>query len=256
MVTSRWRRLPDFLVIGAQKSGTTSLYAYLTSHPQVRRARTKEVHYFDRHYERGLNWYRSHFPLGGGGGELTGEATPAYLFYPPAPARAKATVPTARLIAVLRNPVERAYSHWNHERAKGFENLSLAEAISQEDARLAGEWERSSRDPTYYSDSLVHFAYRARGCYADQLERWLEHYPRSQLLVLPAERLFADPAATTAEALGFLGLSPAGGGGGFGSLNARDYSPIDDDVRRQLVDFFRPRNERLFELLGEEFDWD
>ena len=254
MATSRWRALPDFLVIGAQKSGTTSLYEYLSRHPQVDPAIAKGVHYFEEHYCRGLDWYRSRFPFRTAG-RITGEATPDYLFYPSVPERVIRDLPAVKLVAVLRDPVERACSQYHHERALGFEDLSLRAALAAEPDRLRGEEERVRTDADYVSFPLLHYSYRSRGLYAQQIERWLALVPRDRLLVLQAERLYANPLDVTAETFAFLGLPPHLSGR-FPILNARAHATLDPEPRAELRDFFREPNERLFRLLGTRFEWE
>lgn len=251
--TSRWRRLPDFLVIGAQKSGTTSLYEYLTGHPSIAPARGKGVHYFEEHYARGLDWYRSRFPLRTAA-TLSGEATPAYLFYPVVPERVQRDLPMVKLIAVLRNPVERAFSHYQHERATGVEELSFAAALAGEDDRLRGEEEKVRANARYVSFPLLHQSYRSRGLYAEQIERWLRVIPRERLLILQAERLFSDSASVMDEAVSFLGLKPVRTDH-YPVQNARSYEPMDPGVRDDLSSFFEEANERLYELVGTRFNW-
>lgn len=251
--TGRWRRLPDFLVIGAQKSGTTSFHDYLCRHPLVDPGIAKGVHFFEEHYARGLDWYRSRFPIRKPG-RITGEATPEYLFYPLVPERVSRDLPTVKLIALLRDPAARACSHYHHERALGFEDLSLTDALAAEDDRLRGEEERVRSDSGYVSFPLVHFAYRSRGLYAEQIARWLGFVPRERLLVVQAERLFADPATVTAEVFAFLGLPPVAVTG-FPVLNARASGSSDPSVLSELRRSFREPNEQLFDLLGERFDW-
>jgi Sulfotransferase domain len=252
--TSRWRRLPDFLIAGAQKSGTTSLYDYICRHPDVDTAAAKGIHYFEEHYRRGLRWYRSRFPIRGAA-RLSGEATPAYLFYPVVPERVARDLPTARIIVVLRNPVERAYSHYQHERAIGVENLPLDAALSAEDERLQGEVERIRADADYVSLPLLHYSYRSRGLYAEQLQRWLMLVPKDRLLVLQAEQLFADPASVMEKTLSFLRLRPHRVER-YPVKNARRYESMDSKVRTDLSRFYREPNDRLYELLGSRFAWD
>jgi hypothetical protein len=163
--TSFARPLPDFLILGAQKAGTTALYAYLRWHPEITGPSWKEVSYFDRHYRRGLSWYRGHFPIGAGD-RLVGEASPGYLFHPLAPERVRATVPDAKLIALLRDPVDRALSHYHHEVALGREPLSFDEALEAEPERTRGEDERLVTEPGYFSHAWWDYTYLARGRYA------------------------------------------------------------------------------------------
>jgi hypothetical protein len=255
-LTGPLRTLPDFLIIGAQKAGTTSLYDYLVEHPDVLPAAAKEVHYFDLRYAKGLNWYRGHFPPRAMKGDrLTGEASPYYLYHPLAPARTRELLPDAKLVVLLRDPVDRAYSQHNHETVLGNETLPFWEAIQAEESRLAGEEERILAEPGYMSYAHGHHAYLARGRYAPQIERWLAHFDRAQFLFLRAEDLFQDPAAVYARTLEFLGLPPYSGVR-FTPRNARSYAPIPDDVRRELARLIAPANRELRDLLGEEFTWD
>jgi Sulfotransferase domain len=147
-VTAPVRPLPDFLILGAQKAGTTALYAYLRRHPAITGPSWKEVSYFDRHYARGEAWYRGNFPNRlRARDKLVGEASPSYLFHPLGPERARALVPEARLVALVRNPIDRALSHYHHEVALGRERLSFEEALEAEERRLLGEDERLLADP-------------------------------------------------------------------------------------------------------------
>ena len=207
--TSAIRPLPGFLVIGAQKAGTTALYAYLRQHPAITGPSWKEVSFFDRHYARGEAWYRGNFPNSlRARGDLVGEASPSYLFHPLAPERVAGLVPEAKLIVLVRNPVDRAYSHYQHEVALGREPLSFEYAVAAEYERLRGEEGRLVADPSYFSHAWWNYTYRARGLYADQLERWLAVFPREQLLVVPSDDLSADPGAAYASVLAFLGAVP------------------------------------------------
>ena len=259
VVSSPGRRLPDFLIIGAQKSSTSSLYEHLINHPDIGRAKQKEIHYFDNRHHLGSAWYRSNFPLnaprrGDERPRLCGEATPDYIFHPAAAARAAALVPDAKCIAVLRNPIDRAHSNHQHEVAHGREPLSFTEAIDQEPERAGADLERARADPAAFEQSIMHRSYLGRSRYVEQLEEWLRHYPRAQVLVLQAERLFTDPAGTMSAAWEFLGLPP-GGPEAYPHANSRSYSPLDREVRARLAEYFEPYNERLFSLLGERFDW-
>lgn len=266
MLSAGRRPLPDFLIVGAQRSGTTSLYRYLLAHPQVLPASpSKGVHYFDKHPEKSLRWYRAHFPTEAarrkrearfGGPVVTGEGSPYYLFHPHAPARAAAAVPDARIIAMLRDPVERAYSHYQQEYARGFEDAETFErAIELEPGRLAGERERMLAHPSYSSFELQHHSYMARGEYVDQLIAWREHYPEEQVLVIGAERFFADPAATYTEVLRFLGLPDPPTTPSFKAYNARPTKGMADETRARLVAHFAGPTRRLEEYLGTTMGW-
>jgi len=247
--------MPNFLIIGAQRSGTTSLYRYLAEHPAVAPPLRKEIQYFSLHYGRGDAWYRTHFPVAGRQ-RATFEATPYYLFHPAVPHRAADTVPHAKVIALLRDPVSRAFSQWQHNASRGLEHLGFEAALDAEQERLAGECDRLLSDAGYRSDAHRLWSYVSRGEYADQLERWLAQYPQEHVLVLRSEDLYAQPEATYARALDFLGLAP---------LALAEYprytrrvstARMTDSARRRLTAHFQPHNERLAALLGEEVWWE
>ena len=264
--TSAARPLPEFLIIGAQRCGTTSLYKYLAEHPQFCAAavRTKGVHFFDTHYGQGLAWYRSHFPTTmrrswfrarHGADLITGEASPYYLFHPQVPYRIERDIPDVKLVAILRDPIERAYSQWQHEVAKGFEHLERFEdALDAEPARLAGVAERMRDDPDHRSPAHQHWSYMARGRYAEQLEAYRSLFGPDQLLVLRAEDLFAEPEATYARVESFLGLPPHPPAA-FERHNGYRRAPMHPDTRARLVEYFAEPNRRLAEMLGPEFVW-
>jgi Sulfotransferase domain len=251
--TARWRPLPEFLVIGAQKAGTTALYAYLRWHPAITGPSWKEVSFFDRHWWRGERWYRGQFPLRSAG-RLVGEASPSYLFHPLAPERVRSLLPDVRLIALLRDPVERAYSQYQHEVALGREPLSFEDALEAEEERTRGEVERLVADPRAFSRDWWDHTYAARGLYAEQLERWLAVFPRNQLLVVAADELGEKPAETYAAVLSFLGVEPHALDD-YPRVFDRDYAPMRPETRASLAERFAEPNHRLERLLGRDFAW-
>jgi hypothetical protein len=252
-LTARRRPLPDFLVIGAQKAGTTALYAYLRWHPGIAGPSWKEVSFFDRHWWRGEAWYRGQFPLRAGE-RLVGEASPSYLFHPLAPERARSLVPGAKLVALLRDPVDRAYSQYQHEVALGREPLSFEDALAAEDERLVGEVERLIADSRAFSRAWWDHTYTARGRYAEQLERWLEAFPSEQLLVVRTEELGERPAETYGSILAFLGAEPHQLPD-YPRVFDRDYEPMRAETRAALAATFAEPNRRLEALLGRELGW-
>jgi Sulfotransferase domain len=278
-VTSRFRMLPTFIIVGAQRAGTSSLFFYLHRHPDVARPSggaggvswPKELHFFDEKYGWGVDWYRSFFPLEARrslarrrGRDLhAGEATPYYLFHPAVPARVAETLPDVRLIALLRNPIDRAYSHYSLMKLRGREALSFEEAVDAEAERLATIDESVFEAPVQLIDESGvrlhehhrHRSYLGRGLYADQLARWFDHFPREQLLVLRFEDFVAKPAKIYRETLDFLGLRqwrPRN----FGRRNPGSYAPIAPATRRRLEEHFAEPNERLARLLGRDFGWE
>jgi hypothetical protein len=231
------------------------LHSYINQHPQVAPALRKEIHFFDRNFHKGPGWYRAHFPCCRASNIFAGEATPYYLFHPAAPRRIMETLPTVKLIAILRNPVDRAYSHYWQKIRRGRETLSFVDALASEDDRLQGEAERLRDDPGHYSFNHNHFAYRARGRYAEQLVRWFDLVPRDRLLVVSGEELYRESQRVMNDVFAFLGL-PSVTLSAFPASNKADYPKMDDDVRRQLATEFRPHNQRLYQLLGRDFGWD
>jgi hypothetical protein len=253
--TASARPLPDFLIIGAQKAGTTALYAYLRRHPAITGPSWKEVSYFDRHYERGEAWYRGNFPNRVRvRGKLVGEASPSYIFHPLGPERVKALVPEARLVALVRNPVDRALSHYHHEVALGREPLPFEDALDAEEDRLRGEKERLAADPSYFSRPWWSHAYTSRGRYAEQLERWLAVFPREQLLIVPSEDLGSEPERTHARVLDFLGAAPHRLDV-YPRVYERQYEAMSAETRERLAAEFEASNRRLYELLGRDLGW-
>jgi hypothetical protein len=163
-------------------------------------------------------------------------------------------LPEVRLIALVRNPVERAYSHYQLNRRQGKEPLSFEEAIDSEEERLRGEVDRLARDETYYSDNHYKFGYLARGVYVDPLKRWREYFPADRLLVVASEELYERPRDTLAQINRFLGL-PGWQPAQFKPYNQKPYSEINAKTRHKLLDYFEPHNRRLYEFLGRDLGW-
>jgi hypothetical protein len=260
--TSAVRPLPNFLIVGAQKAGTTALYSYLRRHPTILGPPWKEVSFFDRHFWRGEAWYRGHFPntlyIRGvrrrtGSEPIVGEASPSYLFHPLAPERAARLLPGLRVIALVRNPVDRALSHYHHEVALGREPLAFEEALDQEEQRMEGELDRML-DPKYFSHAWWNFTYRSRGCYAGQLERWLAFVSRERLLILPSDDLLEQPGRTYAQVLEFLG-APYHELESYPRIFVRECTEMDPATRAALRDYYAEPNRRLYELLGRDLGW-
>jgi hypothetical protein len=262
----RGRLLPDFLIIGTAKSGTTTLYGWLSEHPCIEPATKKEVHFFDYEFYRGVDWYRAHFPAKEdreafertyGRAFLTGEASPTYISHEWAPSRIAKILPHAKLIVALRNPVDRAYSQFQMSRREGEEPLeSFAEAVAAEPARLHGERERSRQDPRYNSWPLGCWSYVLRSSYADQIERWFQLFPREQFLFVKTDDLELDPQRTLDQVHLFLDLPPHANAQLTHLHVAPRYDPIETAVRQQMGEYFRPHNERLYELVGIDFGWE
>jgi hypothetical protein len=260
------RVLPDFVIIGAQKSGTSSLYRYLAQHPQVRESTVKEVHYFDGGLEEGVDthalgerWYRAHFPLASAmaPGTQAYEASPLYLLHPLAAERMARLLPRAKLVAILRDPTDRALSHYFHNVRKNAmrrckEELDPAAAMAAEEARLAPVLARGD----YGDEAFRAYSYKARGRYLEQLERYWAHFPRENLLVLRAEDLFEDPAGLMGGLCDFLGLDRTKGGADFRPANVgSNREEVDPGLRAELDAYFAPMNRALSAALGRDFGW-
>lgn len=255
--TAPMRLRPNFLVIGAQKAGTTALHGYLRQHPAVFCPDWKELHYFSLKYVLGEPWYLSHFPLKvtHRGAIAVGEATPAYLFDPRSPARVHAFDPGMKLVVTVRDPVERAYSHYWMEVETRDETRSFEEAIAWEEAEIWPELERWLADPAYVSTlPLFGRSYVARGFYADQVERWLALFPRKQLHVLTSDELLTDPASALSGVERFLGV-PDWQPASYARENVREYPPMSPATRGHLRHVFEAHDRRLGELLGTALPW-
>ncbi len=265
--TNPIRLMPDFIIIGTQRGGTTSLYNYLADHPSIGAASIKEIHFFDTaHFKQGRAWYRAHFPSAVQkylverelkSGFLTGEASPYYLFHPPTPGRIAAMLPDVKLIVMLRNPVDRAYSHYFHEVAGKHEKLATFEkAIDQEEQRLAGELEKMRANEYYQSYNHRHFSYLARGIYVDQLKAWMSCFPKRQFLILKSEDFYADPEAVFKQTLAFLNVPAPGIIQTYKQYNDTRPPRMNPATRQRLVEYFAPHNARLQDYLGINFAWD
>lgn len=262
--TSALRTLPAFLIVGGQRCGTNSLYEYLAAHPAVSRALPgQEVHYFDTNFAEGLGWYRGHFPTRlwmraaearAGRPAISGESSPYYMFHPLAPQRIAATLPGVRLLVLLRDPVDRAYSQFHHERSNGNETLEFEAALDRESERLEGEVGRIIADPGYNSFSHQHHSYTARGLYADQLDVLRSLFPEERMSFVLSERLFEEPQQVEAEVLSFLGL-PSRASGDYGRHNAGRYTEMPAALRQRLADRFADSNHRVAGILGSDPHW-
>lgn len=248
------RRLPRLIIPGAMKAGTTSLFAYLEGHPQLAASHEKEVHYFDMNFHRGPGWYARQFPRHNGPAEaaapLPVESSPYYLFEPRVPARIRELLPDVKLVILLRDPVDRAFSHYHNNRRLGREQLSFEDAIDAEEERLAGEEERLLSDPCAVSLAHKRYSYLRRGLYAEQLLRWRACFPAEQLLVVDAGRLFGDPRAVLAEVLAFVGVDPWEPPSFAARNEGRHGEAMEAATRSRLETFYEPHERRLAELIG------
>jgi hypothetical protein len=264
--------LPDFVVIGGKKCGTSFFYHLLSQHPYVEPAAAKELHFFDRHFDEGLEWYRRCFPQPrweDGRRTITGEATPGYMRSSLAPVRMARVVPQARLIALLRNPVDRAYSDYQMVLRKERETRSFEKAVGAEEAtieakvgkwrarRIGGEDETSKHEEDGGGPDDSPRQYLSRGLYVYQLVRWSKFFDKEQMLVLKSEDFFKRPEEILKAVYAFLGLPEWEPQASKLDSNRtrRRYEPMDPATRRRLEEYFEPHNRRLYEYLGVDFGW-
>ncbi|CAA9387485.1 MAG: hypothetical protein AVDCRST_MAG93-9541 [uncultured Chloroflexia bacterium] len=276
-------RLPDFIIIGAQKAGTTFAYSALTGrrssdpegreygHPLIDPAARKELHFFDTpaFFNKGIDWYSQQFPeptepYNDGRETITGEASPYYLFHPHAARRAAEVVPDAKLIVFLRDPVERAYSDWRHTMLGPGEELSFEDAIEAEEERLAGELEKMLEDERYRSRPHRRYSYLARGVYLPQLEEWFYHFDRRQFLIVESSDLHNTPHQELSRMQRFLGVVeqeldlPHGSNASAAreeEAGMEAVPPMKPVTRERLRGYFEPHNQRLYKYLGRNFGW-
>jgi len=240
------KRKIDFLIIGAQKSGTTSLYEYLTAHPLIDAAKKKEVHYFNLNHQKGNKWYHQFFPWNKS--HLQGEASPYYLFDESVPAKVKAYNPKIKLIVILRDPSERAFSHYRMNVRLGMENLGFLEALNAEDERIK---ENDLLSPT---NPQLLYSYKHRGLYSKQLSNWLKHFPREQLMILKYDEFFNTPWNEIQKVYHFLGLAD------FNECHQDFFSnknigniDLSEDAKILLRHYFAEPNRKLAQQYGVTF---
>lgn len=258
------RVLPDLILAGVQRSGTTALFEALYRLPNVERPRRgKGSHYFSYNFSRGWPWFQSQLPTQRWADrvlERTGQplfcfdACPYYLFHPFAVERMAQALPDVKVMVMLRDPVRRAESHYHHSVSHGHEDLPFEEALARENERMAGEIDRMEQDWSYWSHHHEHHSYLSKGLYADQLERLFRHYDRDQVMVIQSEAFYREPDRILAEVTDWLGLPSVALDTG-DDRNGHAYRTMDHQMRATLIDLYREPNERLYELLGRRFDW-
>lgn len=246
---------PDFLILGAMKSGTTSLYKYLCQHPDITPAKEKELQFFSKRFKKGFPWYKSQFPslMSPSRKGITGEGDPYYLFHPHAPKRIYETMPHVKLIVLLRNPTDRAFSHYNYINRRV--NMSFEEAIKKELEGIQEEKKKMLKDETYNSKFYRDYSFLSRGKYIEQLMAYEKYFDKKQILVLNSEEFFDDPQRGVNQVFEFLNL-PSYKVGKFKVFNNRHYGPLKDSTRHFLTNYFKPYNKRLYKYLGKDLGWD
>lgn len=244
------RPLPGFLIIGGIRCGTTSMIRYLGDHPDIGIPFTKEVHYYDWHYERGESWYRSWFPVPVKGRPgLAGESSPSYLMNPTVPERVAASIPDVKLIVLLRNPADRVISHYQYRKNRGMEQASTLEsALADEPQRIQLRHERNGRTAGRLD------CYFDQGSYVNGLRRWMDSFPSEQFHVLRSEDLFSDTATAHKGVLDFLEIETLEREE-YPVHNSADYDTREHPVRAALVERYAPLNQELYQLIGRDMEW-
>jgi hypothetical protein len=258
-----FRPLPEILLLGAMRAGTTFLHQALCAHPGVAPAPVKELQHFSLHWQQGDAAYRRQLPrrwpnwvyaAARKHRPLAIDSSPYYLFHPLAPVRARAMLgPSLKALVLLREPGARAWSHYRLSLARGHEYLGFLDAIAREEERLAGESERLAAGREAVDAPHQIFSYLARGRYAEQLPRWWTHFPRNQFLLLRSEDMFHHPQATFDRVCRFLNLPAVALPAGSLSANAAPGSPLPPRARQELDRIFAAPNRALFELTGIDF---
>ena len=245
---------PDYMIIGAQKSGTTAVFDYINQHPKSVN-KVDEIHFFDDNYNKGIEWYWKQFAQKPDPFYVVGDKSPYYMFHPLVPRRIYKEYPNMKFIVVLRNPVDRAYSQYWMNRRLGVEKRSFEEAIEEEPSLLAGEEDKFYKSPNYKSQTYRRCSYLTRGYYAEQLIRWFTYFPEEQFLIITNDELIDDPQKTMNKVFSFLGMYH------YNIKNANDqkfskYPPMKEKTRKFLKHHFKSYNEDLEKMLNRKFPWD
>jgi hypothetical protein len=251
---------PDFVIIGAQKSGTTSLYHNIVQHPEIKPASNKEIHYFCCNFSNGNQWYLEHFPHKSlwPTNRITGEATPEYMFLPWAADRLMDFLPKAKLIAILRNPVKRAISQYFHEirRSPSIEDLPIMDALLAEEDRITIDLWQSAIGDWNDINMLSRTAYKRRGIYHEQIKRFDKYWRAGRLLVINSEAFFEDPIRILQQVFSFLEIDPQYQHPKIIKRNIGDYkTPVSQEVYDYLEDYFKPYNQMLYDYIKQDFNW-
>jgi hypothetical protein len=254
MVTNRFRHLPTVVIVGVKRAGTRRLYANLLKHPRCFAAVEKEIDYFSEHAHRSVAWYRSRFPLRRRvlrrGGHVL-EVSPSYLPDPSALRRMKLVVPRTRIIVLLRDPVSRAFAHYEHQRVRFAESRGFEEAVA---AELRNNTFPAKLGVALTADAKPMLGYVSRGYYALQLELLLKVYTRNRVLVIDSAKLLEDASAVCERVFDFMGLDSFDVKA---ETRNRDFyqEKIDPRLADRLREHYRPYDEMLEEMLGQSFSW-
>ena len=267
-MTSRLRSLPDFIIIGVGRAGTTALYSYLIQHPSIVAASTDnnesvaDLHFFEYMISNNIQWYKSHFPIlfskskNQKNSFITGEYTSTYIYHPDVPKRIFNLLPKIKLIVILRNPIDKAYSAYQQQFRFGEYTTSFEDTVNAEFRRINLNKDFPELNSNNYDfENFVAQNIIRHGIYADYLETWLKIFDRKQILILNSEDLKNSTKETLHRVFHFLNVSNYDIAN-TSQVNVGKYSPINKITRKKLIEFFKPHNQRLNKLLDTEFDWD
>ncbi len=246
---------PNFIIFGTVKGGTTSLYNYLTLHPSILPAIQKEVHFFNRNhiFRQGLKWYLAHFPqIPQNLNLISGEASPNYMYFPQAGKRVFQCLPEVKLILILRNPIDRAISHYYMARRLGQEQRSLEEALAGEVKTIKNIPQRAFDEVNFFTEPPT---YLRAGFYFYFIKEWMNVFPREQVLVLKSEEMYENPAATMKQVFEFLAV-PNYQLSEYKNYFYGSYSRQEEEIRNSLSELLKPHNQRLEDYLGMQFNWE
>ena len=264
MATSSIRILPDFIIIGSSKAGTWAIHNYLLQHPDIDYS-ARNIHFFEYAYSNKISWYKSHFPtkLYKSLVEsihkrkcLMSEHTSTYLHHPLIPQRVKDSIPDVKLIVSLRNPIDRAYSNYHMFVRIGVEKRTFEDAVFSEIKRIEIIKENDNfqiKNPNF--SNCVEFNYLRHGTYVDKLENWLKFFRREQFCIVENKDLSKNPQQVLDKIFEFLNV-PHFKLRQEERWNVGKYKKMKESTRKTLEDFFKPYNERLYKLLGQNFSWD
>jgi hypothetical protein len=247
---------PAFLIIGAQKAGTSSLFRYLAQHPNIQLPQKKELHFFDVWYGNGIEWYEGQFPRACSHSQyISGEASPYYLFHPLVPERVFRHYPTIRLIVLLRNPVDRAYSHFHMARNRNKEpEESFMRAVDLEYDRIAFEKQQIKEGIINSGGSFRNWSYVSRGLYGEQIARWQQYFPSEQFLFIKSEDFYANTIDELEQVHDFLDI-PNVPPVDISPVNTNQYPDLPASDRKKLEEYFREDGTVLRKLIGSRFSW-
>jgi len=242
--------LPNYIIIGVQKGGTSSLQEYLIQHPDISVPSAKEVHFFDDNYHKGLGWYKKHFPKPRG---IIGEASPYYIYHPLVAKRIAKVLPNTKIIVLLREPIDRAFSDYRMEYNRGKEKLSFGDAIQREKENLKKWKDVVNRGEFCWEHK--YYSYIERGKYFDQLSRWFKHFDRKQFLIIESQDFFSDVQKVVSQVFQFLGVKDYKLKDVGVYNKGRKNIELDKEAERHLSDLYNQHNKSLYKLLNKNFDW-